>query len=353
MDRTENALLKVSQDVTSLTNRPVTANAQQPVFDPSHLDHISNSVQTLQILSRELRSVVESLEEKRDRDASQPVTPEPVPASVSPFPNMLPLLEKLDAVETGIANSGTEMLQITDMLKAEVEQRNLLSQQQTDSVRYLNELNTWLESFVNNGASQIQFMHGSVEQIRNTLGCEPAEVAQGSTIVALLHQVKGSIDELRGSIVEALSINRPTAGLTSEQVVDLMARQNQHQEALFRGLTAELTSEVRGERIRFVDAMKEATEINVQSHVEDFKKELKREVHGMMKEVGRLYKERQTMEKQIAELFAFHTKQKQGIVPFAMAPLSHPMQQHPPAQDSYQQQRGRSQPGPQGSRPGY
>ncbi len=28
------------------------------------------------------------------------------------------------------------------MLKGEVEQRNLLSQQQTDSVRYLNELNT-------------------------------------------------------------------------------------------------------------------------------------------------------------------------------------------------------------------
>ncbi len=183
-------------------------------------------------------------------------------------------------------------------------------------------------------------------------------------------------------------------------MVDLIARQNQHQETLFRGLTAgedhvrhrivaaqhlpELTSEIRGERMRFVDAMKEATEINVQcmwtkrsnaiaekvpAHVEDFKKELKREVHGMMKEVGRLYKERQTMENQIAELLAFHTRQKQGIVvspqssllsnafifrkPFAMAPLSHPMQQQPPAQDSYQQQRSRPQQGAQGSRPGY
>lgn len=63
-------------------------------------------------------------------------------------------------------------------------------------------------------------------------------------------------------------------------MVDLIARQNQHQETLFRGLTAgedhvrhrivaaqhlpELTSEIRGERMRFVDAMKEATEINVQ-----------------------------------------------------------------------------------------
>ncbi len=57
-------------------------------------------------------------------------------------------------------------------------------------------------------------MHGSVEQIRHTLGCEPTEVGQGPTVVALLHEVKGSIDELRGSIGEALSINRPMAGLS-------------------------------------------------------------------------------------------------------------------------------------------
>lgn len=50
------------------------------------------------------------------------------------------------------------------------------------------------------------------------------------------------------------------------------------------------------------------------AHVEEFKKELKREVHGMTQEIGRLYRERQTMENQIAELFAFYTKQKQGIV---------------------------------------
>lgn len=73
--------------------------------------------------------------------------------------------------------------------------------------------------------------------------------------------------------------------------------------------------------------MKEATAINVQSelafcssflqrtdnmlaHVEEFKKELKREVHGMTREVGRLYKERQTVENQIADLFAFYSKQK-------------------------------------------
>lgn len=80
--------------------------------------------------------------------------------------------------------------------------------------------------------------------------------------------------------------------------------------------------------MRFVDAMKEATEINVQgkshflernnilsispAHVEQFKKELTREVLVMTQDVGRLHKERQAIEQQIADLFAFYSKQKQN-----------------------------------------
>lgn len=93
--------------------------------------------------------------------------------------------------------------------------------------------------------------------------------------------------------------------------------------------SSELTNEIRGERLRFVDAMKEATEINVQgkrlllrdwlyhklikdlAHVEQFKKELTREVLAMTQDVGRLHKERQAIEQQIADLFAFYSKQKQ------------------------------------------
>lgn len=76
--------------------------------------------------------------------------------------------------------------------------------------------------------------------------------------------------------------------------------------------------------------MKEATAINVQStfplrflftesllsyilvHVEEFKKELTREVLIMTQEVGRLQKERQSLEQQIADLFSFYAKQKQS-----------------------------------------
>jgi len=60
--------------------------------------------------------------------------------------------------------------------------------------------------------------------------------------------------------------------------------------------------------------MKEATAINVQIHVEEFKKELTREVLISTQEVGRLQRERQLLEQQIADLFAFYSKQKQTVM---------------------------------------
>lgn len=45
-------------------------------------------------------------------------------------------------------------------------------------------------------------------------------------------------------------------------------------------------------------------------HVEQFKQELNREVMNMTEEVGRLYREKQVVENQISDLFAFYTKQK-------------------------------------------
>ena len=49
-------------------------------------------------------------------------------------------------------------------------------------------------------------------------------------------------------------------------------------------------------------------------HVEEFKKELSREVMMMTTEVGRLQRERQALEQQIAELFSFMAKQRGEMV---------------------------------------
>ena len=52
--------------------------------------------------------------------------------------------------------------------------------------------------------------------------------------------------------------------------------------------------------------------LSILVHVEEFKKELTREVLSMTQEVARLQKERQTLEQHIAELFAFYARQKQN-----------------------------------------
>ncbi|EPS95547.1 hypothetical protein FOMPIDRAFT_1132148 [Fomitopsis schrenkii] len=87
--------------------------------------------------------------------------------------------------------------------------------------------------------------------------------------------------------------------------------------------------------------MKEATQINVQMHVEHFKKELTREVMLMTQDVSRLQRERQGLEQQIADLFAFYSKQKQ-----AGAQLFPPAQQRPSHHHSRTQSTGPSGPMP-------
>jgi len=100
--------------------------------------------------------------------------------------------------------------------------------------------------------------------------------------------------------------------VATESITGLIERQRHDQERMLRTLAADLSNDIRGERLRFVEAMKEATAINVQIHVEEFKKELTREVLLMTQEVSRLQRERQGLEQKIADLFAFYAKQKQS-----------------------------------------
>lgn len=55
------------------------------------------------------------------------------------------------------------------------------------------------------------------------------------------------------------------------------------------GLPSELATEIRGERIRFVDAMKEATTVNLQNQIHEFKEQLSKEVVGMEQELSDLF----------------------------------------------------------------
>ena len=83
-----------------------------------------------------------------------------------------------------------------------------------------------------------------------------------------------------------------------------------------------ISKDVRGERLRFVDAMKDATSVNVAIHLEEFKRQLSAEVMIMLQEVGKTARcrERNHLEKEIREIFDQQVERRQSI---GFRPLAH------------------------------
>ncbi|KIJ61328.1 hypothetical protein HYDPIDRAFT_42730 [Hydnomerulius pinastri MD-312] len=219
--------------------------------------------------------------------------------------------------------------EILGYLQTDEEQRKVQLDQQADSVRYLNELNSWLDAFVNNGTAQIQTVAQGIEQLCTHLGVPSSADGETPPVPGMLTEIKNlvssvkakaenderlqvGIGELVGAVQDHLKNgDEQRNALVTDSVLEIINRQRHDQEQMLRALSSELTEEIRGERLRFVEAMKEATAINVQAHVEHFKAELGREVAVMTQDVGRLHQEKQAIEQQIADLFAFYSKQKQ------------------------------------------
>ncbi|KAI0746026.1 hypothetical protein C8Q76DRAFT_665452 [Earliella scabrosa] len=227
--------------------------------------------------------------------------------------------------DAGAETEGAEG--VLSLLKDAEEQRATQSEQQTDSIRYLNQLNTWLEAFVQHGTSQIDGVAAGVQQLCNELGPVPelqdgadiGEAPSGSLLTDIRKlliqnnereqsatQLHASMNGLVAAVQEDLRRSAEARNLlTPECVLGMIDQQRRDQAQMLKALATELSNDIRGERLRFVEAMKEATAINVQIHVEEFKKELTREVLCMTQEVTRLERERQGLEQHIADLFAF------------------------------------------------
>ncbi|THH15640.1 hypothetical protein EW146_g4865 [Bondarzewia mesenterica] len=275
-------------------------------------------------------------------------------------------LDKGEASRTGVVE------EILTLLKDAQGQRNLQMEQQSDGVRYLNELNTWLEAFVNTGTAQIQQVAAGVQHLCKSVGIanelqdedEGNNAEAGDQSETLLGSIRQLVADGKMREQDSANLQRAIDGLiaamnedmrknaemrnayTTESVIGLIDRQRQDHERMLKSLATELSDDIRGERLRFVEAMKEATAINVQVHVEEFKKELTREVLLMTQEVGRLQRERQTLEQQIADLFAFYARQKQAMGNGARAqPLSQPA----PKAKSRAISQGRALPNPPGA----
>ncbi|KJA27876.1 hypothetical protein HYPSUDRAFT_62913 [Hypholoma sublateritium FD-334 SS-4] len=254
--------------------------------------------------------------------------------------DLQPVLDKLEEMRTLLdAKSGKTERNLTDnteklmnLMQEDSNRQTLLSQQQADSVRYLNELNTWLEAFVNNGTSQIQGISSNLDRLCRELGFheitsdphQPQPGAQLNVVNDIRQLVAGmkardqnftALQAAVHSLLEVLTASENQKGIDPQTIGGLMDQQRHNQEVLLRAFTDEISGEIKGERLRFVEAMKQATAINVQLHVDQFKQELGREVMIMADEVSRLQREKQQVENQISDLFSFYSKHKQGDMP--------------------------------------
>ncbi|KAF9478805.1 hypothetical protein BDN70DRAFT_726008 [Pholiota conissans] len=281
--------------------------------------------------------------------------PSPANDTRSTSTDIRPVLDKLEEIRALCNDSkevhsnpetgATQVEKILSLVQEDGNKQSLLSQQQADSVRYLNELNSWLEAFVKNGTSQIQGISVNLDRLCGELGfsertndpqSQPNLVNDIRQLVAGMKARDQNFTSLQAavhSLLEILTASQSQKGADSQAIAGLMNQQRHDQEILFRAFTngllscnlvillltgvfkSEISGEIKGERLRFVEAMKEATAINIQLHVEQFKQELGREVMAMTEEVGRLHREKLNVENQISDLFSFHTKYKQGEKP--------------------------------------
>ncbi|WWC71362.1 uncharacterized protein I206_105317 [Kwoniella pini CBS 10737] len=224
--------------------------------------------------------------------------------------------------------------QVLNLVTELKEARTLQTQQTTDIARYLNELNGWLEKFVLNSSGELSNLSKRLNILVGSSVDENSSLTSNSNgngdnqnqpglpdLVADLHSMmseqkkrndsEGSVGQRLDSLLSIMGEERERASVqqnTVEQVVSILERQRNDNEMLLRAVATDLTAEIRGERMRFIEAMQQATSVNVSMHVEEFKKLLSTEVNRSMAELGQMREEKKVLEQQISDLFALMAK---------------------------------------------
>ncbi|KAF8904409.1 hypothetical protein CPB84DRAFT_1772964 [Gymnopilus junonius] len=141
------------------------------------------------------------------------------------------------------------LIKILSLVQEDSNKQTLLAQQQADSVRYLNELNSWLEAFVQNGTSQIQGISANVDRLCNELGFN-SDLVPGSNQSNLVNDIRQLVVGMKArdqnfaalqaavhSLLEVLTNSQTQKEADSQAIAGLMDRQRHDQEVLFRAFT--------------------------------------------------------------------------------------------------------------------
>ncbi|KAL1405808.1 hypothetical protein Q8F55_007485 [Vanrija albida] len=219
------------------------------------------------------------------------------------------------ASKEGAEASGDTADELDHDLVSELrEQSDRQTEQTADIARYLSELNGWLETFVKNSSTNLESMSKRLPEMHDMLSDQAMRSAQ----------MDGQAERL-DSLVGMMSAERERA-LANQGIVDsvvaVVEKQRTDNEMLLRALATDLTTEIRGERVRFIEAMQQATTMNMQIHVDEFKRALSGEVTKSMHELGAMRERKKALEHQIADLFALKAKHNGDTEPSTPAPAT-------------------------------
>ncbi|KAE8541942.1 hypothetical protein D1P53_002116 [Cryptococcus gattii VGV] len=207
------------------------------------------------------------------------------------------------------------------------EARGFQKTQAADMGKYLTDLNGWLEKFVQNSSTELDIMSKRLDTL---VGPESSDGSQGlPALVADMHSMlvgqkhRNEVDGMTGQRLDTLVMmmgqdqqRQATQESATAEILQVLERQRHENEMLLRALATDLTEEIRGDKMRFLESMQKATTVNVMLHIEEFKRLLNAEVNKSMNELGKVREEKRALEQQISDLFAL--KAKHGIEPRAL-----------------------------------
>jgi len=188
----------------------------------------------------------------------------------------------------------------------------------------LADLNGWLEKFVQNSGSELE---GMSRKINNLVG-EPGEDEVPTGLVADIHTMLAEqaqqvniaalqaqrLDSLLGFMGADRERHAQQQGMI-EQLLAAAEKQREDTAGLLQAIAVDLTEEIKGERVRFIDSMREATSMNIANHVNEFKAALATETQRSLKELGMMREQKKVLEHQIADLFALKAKHSDEVSP--------------------------------------
>ncbi|KAF8332830.1 uncharacterized protein EI90DRAFT_712607 [Cantharellus anzutake] len=184
-----------------------------------------------------------------------------------------------EAMTSRIVEDSSELRDIKELLSTNGTQQESLIVQASENARYLQQLNQWLEGFLQQHSHQGQAIFSGVNQL---LDMNSSSQQSASSTTQMLGQIHGLLPEFRqrDAMLDAVHQNLQLLTQQVDQVVQrtqisldpraievMLHRHHVETEGLIRTLASEISNEIHGERLRFVEAMKEATSVNLHNQI--------------------------------------------------------------------------------------